>query len=202
MWKKIILLITISMFLTGCQFTNSDQVKQPKNMDNKKILMVIAPQEFRDEEFNDPHTLFKKEGIEADVASIQKGTTKGVAGTEVEIDLIASEVKTEDYAAVAFIGGPGMSKITGDDTLQLLAKRFYDSGKLTTAICIAPLVLGKAGILKNKKATVFPDGKDDLISSGAQYTEEDVVVDGNIITANGPGAATKFAQMIIKNLGN
>ena len=79
-------------------------------------------------------------------------------------------------------------------------KKFYDAGKVTSAICVAPVILARAGILSGKTAAVFSSSKDELSRAGAKYTAKDTAVAGKIITASGPAAAKKFAQEIIKSL--
>jgi protease I len=167
---------------------------------DKKILMVIAPKDFRDAEYNEPRKVFDNSGMAVKVASIQGGHSIGAEGTAVRIDLTISDVKIDDFDAVAFIGGPGMAQIIDDDSLQMLAKRFYLTGKLTTAICVAPAILAKAGILEGKKVTSWSGVKDELIKAGASYVDQAVVVDNNIITADGPKGAYKFGEEIVKKL--
>ena len=208
MFKKITALLFLGLILTGCQSASSpdadkkQEAEQPqKNMSEQpRILMVIAPQDFRDEEFNEPHEIFTNNNYKVDVASIQPGTATGVQGTEVEIDLTVGQVNVEDYRAVMFVGGPGMGKIVTDDSLQVLAQKFHKNDKLTTAICIAPAILAHAGILKDKKATSFPGAREAVENNGAEFTGETVTVDGNIITGNGPEAASEFAHTVVKNL--
>ena len=164
------------------------------------ILMVIAPRDFRDQEYNDPRKIFDNEGIKVKVASTQKGTSIGADGTAVNIDLSIGEVKVEEFRAVVFIGGPGMAQIVDEESLQNLAKEFYQEGKITAAICVAPVILAKAGILSGKKATAWPGVENELTAKGALFSQEEVVVDGKIITANGPAAAREFGEEIVKAL--
>lgn len=93
-----------------------------------------------------------------------------------------------------------MAQITSDESLQLLAKKFYEAGKLTAAICVAPAILAKAGVLSGKKATSWSGAVDDLKNGGAIYVNEQVVRDGQLITADGPSAAASFAKKIIEVL--
>lgn len=169
-------------------------------MTEANILMVIAPRDFRDQEYNDPRKIFDNEGIKVKVASTQKGISIGADGTAVKIDLSIGEVKAEEFRAVVFIGGPGMVQIIDDENLQILAKEFYGAGKITAAICVAPAILAKAGILSSKKATAWPGVENELIAKGALFSQRSVVVDGKIITANGPASAREFGEEIVKAL--
>lgn len=203
---KLSLVIAGILTLTGCQSASSPQKKaqeaeQSSNVGGpSKILMVIAPHDFRDEEYQEPRDIFEDNNYQVDVASIQTGTAVGVNGTEVEIDTTTDQASPNDYEAVVFVGGPGMAQITKDETLAFLAQKFYQGEKLTTAICVAPAILARAGILENKKATSFPNAQEDLESGGAEFTGDKVTVDGRIVTANGPEAATEFAQTVVSEL--
>ena len=158
--------------------------------------MVLAPDGFKDEEYLEPRQVLEKSGIVIKVASLRSGEAHGVKGALAPIDLLATEVKPEDFDAIIFVGGPGMADLVSDGRLIVLAQQFHQAGKLTTAICIAPMILAYAGLLKNKKATVWPRSQEDFIKAGALYTGKAVEIDGRIITADGPGAARKFGETI------
>ncbi len=162
--------------------------------------MVIAPTDFRDQEYIEPRSVFDEYGIGVKVASIQSGESKGADGTVVKIDLTVSEVNVNDFDAVVFVGGPGMGQIIKDESLQILAKKFYNTNKIVAAICVSPAILAYAGILKNKNATSWLGVKDVLEDNGAVYTGELVSIDGKIVTGNGPGAAHKFGLKIVNLL--
>jgi len=197
----LMLLIITCSFLISCAVKNkSAQPESNMNFNNKKILMVIAPKDFRDVEYLEPRKVFEQNGIEVQVASIQSGVATGADGAKVKIDLTVSQVEVNDYDAVVFVGGPGMAEILNDESMQLLAKKFYQANKLTTAICVAPAILAKAGILSGKQATVWSGVVSDLAAGGAIYLKEKVVQDGQLITASGPAAAVAFAEKIIQSL--
>lgn len=196
MRKLFIFSVIILLLMVGWWFF----IRQPqKNMSEtkKKILMVVAPIDFRDVEYFTPKQAFGAAGFEVKTASIQSGTARGADGGEAPIDLTVSQAAPADFDAVVFIGGPGMAQIVADESLQVLAKKFYDAGKLTTAICVAPSILARAGILSGKEATAWPDVKTDLEDGGAIYLDKSVVTSGRIITANGPATAKEFAEKII-----
>jgi len=104
-----------------------------------------------------------------------------------------------------FIGGSGAQEYIGDENCYRVARETVKAGKILGAICIAPAILAKAGVLEGKKSTVWSSAMDRsavkiLESSGAKYLAEPVVVDGKIVTASGPIAAKKFAEKIIEIL--
>ncbi len=203
--KHFIIVLTFIMLLTGCVAKQEiKQTAQPEKKDmaliGKKVLMVIAPKDFRDAEYNEPRKIFDQSGLEVKVASIQGGTSVGAEGTIVKIDLTVSEVKVDEFDAVAFIGGPGMAQIINDESLQMLASKFYQAGKLTTAICVAPAILAKAGILADKQATAWSGARDDLEAGRANFTGQAVTIDSKIITADGPGSAQEFGEKIVQAL--
>jgi len=171
-----------------------------ENITGKKILLVISFQGFKDVEYAETREQLEKRGFSVEVASIQKGTAVGADGMEVEVAKTVNRVDPEGYAAVAFIGGPGMARIVEDDNLQALARNFYEADKVISAICITPVILAKAGLLEGKEATVFPDGSSYLEEGGARLQDKEVVVDGRIITGKGPSAALEFGKTLAENL--
>ena len=192
--KKIVLLFLIRI-LSGCSFNN---LNSKNNMENKKILMVIAPMDFQEQEFFEPRNIFEKNKIEVSVASIQSGVATGTQGAEINIDLTASEVEVGEFNAVVFVGGAGMGKIVDDDSLKILAQKFYKAEKIVAAICVASAILAKAGILEDKNITGWEGIKDNIVKAKGNYTGRAVEIDNNIITADGPGSAKKFGEAIIK----
>jgi len=177
-------------------------------MAGKKVVMVVAPEGFRDEEFTVPRDYFASKGINVAVASVRNGACKGVMGATANATLSLPEVKAADFDAVVFVGGPGTPYVRKEDESLRIAREFSSSGKVVSAICWAGTILAKAGVLEGKNATVWcgEDAEfgmstgDYLESMGAHYTKEGVVVDGKFITADGPRNANKFAVEIVKAL--
>lgn len=165
----------------------------------KKFLLVIAPN-FRDEEYFQPKQILEQGGMEVVTTSWQKGEIGGAGGGKTTAELAVKEVKVEDFVGIAFIGGPGMVNNIGDQALLELAKNFADSGKITAAICVAPAILAKAGVLSGKKATAWSGVAEILKSQGANYTGDKVTVDGKIVTADGPASAEEFGKTIMSLL--
>ena len=166
----------------------------------KRVLFVIAHEIFRDEEYQIPRDILEKNGFLITVASSSLSTAIGKHGTEVKPDILLKDAKPLDFKAVVFVGGAGCKEYWNDAQAHSLAKEFYDAGKLTTAICSAPVILANAGILQGKNATCFIEDKQHLLKSGANYIEAEVVTDGKLITANGYQASEEFAKTIVKEI--
>lgn len=162
----------------------------------KKVLMVISPRLFQDFEYYIPRKKLEAEGFQIKIASKEVKEAIGGMGTKVQVDFDIKEVDPEDFDMVIFVGGPGARVYFKDKYALNIAKK----AKKVAAICIAPLILANAGVLKGKKATVFPVYSKNLEEFGAIYSKEEVVQDGNIITACGPEAVEQFADKIIKLL--
>ena len=166
----------------------------------KKVLMVVAPENFRDEELFEPKKVLEEKRIGVEIASKGVNEARGMLGEKIVIDKNLSEVKADDYDGVIFVGGSGSSIYFNDAKAQFLAKEAYEKGKVVGAICIAPSILANIGILEGKKATSFPSEAENLKSKGVDYTGEGVVVDGKIITAQGPDYAKQFGEKIVEVL--
>lgn len=165
----------------------------------KKIVMIIAPENFRDEEYREPKTIFEKAGIKVVTASSKLGMAKGKLGMTAKADILLKDINAADYAAILFIGGPGCYNYYDDPTAHKIAQDAVQKGKLLGAICAAPGILASAGVLKGKKATMFADDGT-LKKGGAIYTGAGVEIDGNIITATGPQTAKAWGEAVAKVL--
>lgn len=164
------------------------------------IIMVIARDVFRDEELFVTRDYLEQKGHNIVLAGSEKKICSGKLGGTAMPDKALKDVSADDFDAIVFVGGSGAKEFFDNKLAHELALNMYDKGKLVSAICIAPVILSRAGLLKGKSATVFPDGKDELIKGGAKYTNDNVTCDGNIITADGPDSSKAFAVMIDKEL--
>jgi protease I len=168
-----------------------------------KILIVIAPDKFRDEEYTVPAAALQKAGIGFDVASKMRGTCTGMLGTKVNATLSFEEAEPKSYDGILIVGGAGAQLHLWDDKLLgEMVKYFHADAKVVGAICLAPVILARAGILKGKKATYFnsPVSFREMRAGGAVLVDKPVVADSRIVTANGPAAAAEFADTFIRML--
>jgi protease I len=166
----------------------------------KRVVFITAPEAFRDEEYYKPKKVLENAGIEVITASAKTGELTGRFGFKTTSALLIDNINPNDFNAIVYIGGNGASIFFNNSHALKLANDFFKQSKPTAAICIASVILANAGILKDKKATVFIDGKESLTKNGAIYTGADIEIDGNIITANGHEAAEKFGKAILKTL--
>lgn len=169
-----------------------------------RLLLVIAPEKFRDEELQVPQKLFAHEGIDYDIASTRKGRCEGMLGASAEATLCLEDVDPQKYSGIVIIGGMGSQDyLWGNSTLISLVKAFFESGKVVAAICLSPVVLAQAGVLKGREATFFrsPASVKEMKKGGAHLVDFPVVADLDLITANGPQAAKEFAETIMEKLG-
>ena len=112
-------------------------------------------------------------------------------------DALAEETGYEDLDGIVLPGGmPGTMHLLENETVNAVIRKFAEEGKLVAAICAAPSVLGAAGLLEGKHATCHPGFEEKL--TGATTSEDEVVVDGNIITSRGMGTAIPFAFEIVR----
>lgn len=169
------------------------------DLGSKRVIMIIAPENFRDEEYFDTREALERKGIDVKVASLSNPAISGIDKKEVEVDLLLPQV-TEDFDAIVFVGGGGAKVYFDNEKALELARIFYEQGKTVGAICIAPIILGHAGILKDKKATCWEGGAKDLEDFGVEYSASDIEIDENIITANGPKSSEKFGTAIAESL--
>jgi len=175
-----------------------------KKLDGKKILMIIASKNFRDEEYFIPFEIFQKEGAKVATASSVKGEIIGVEGGEARATLMLKEIKANDFDAFIFVGGSGASEYFDNNEAHRIAQEAVSTHKILAAICIAPVILARAGVLRGKKATIWSSildktGKKELEEAGCIAEDEKVVTCGKIITADSPSSAEDFAKAIVNS---
>lgn len=163
-----------------------------------KALMIIAHEQFRDEEYLEPKKVLAENGVEVTTASWEPGVAVGKLGAQAEVDIDISDVATKDYDAVIFVGGPGSKKYWDNPTAHRIARETIEYKKVLAGICSASITLARAGVLKDKRSTCYKGDLEELKKEGAIYTGNPVEQEGLIITADGPGSATDFGVRILE----
>lgn len=200
-WREKVLKFGLSFLILLFGFWISWACAQEKGVNNmKKAVMIISEEDFRDEELFTPKEILEKAGIEVKVASTTLKQAHGMLGATFKPDILVNAINARDFDAIIFVGGGGSSQYWDDPVAHKLAQEANNTGRIVAAICIAPVTLARAGILKGKHATVWSSEGAQLKSEGANYTARSVEKDGNIITASGPSAAREFAEELVKTL--
>ncbi len=163
-----------------------------------KTIYVFLANGFEEVEAVAPIDIMRRAELPVKTVSITGSlVVPGAHGIPVTADMLFEDVCIDDAEMLILPGGmsPGAAMLDAHEELGKMLCAFAEVGKPISAICAAPLVLGKRGLLKGKKATCYPGFEGYL--EGAEYTAALVEVDGNFITGKGPGAALEFGFAIV-----
>ena len=144
--------------------------------------------------------LLRRADIETEMVSVTgRLPVTGAHGIEVVADILFEDAVYNTCELIVLPGGiPGATNLDEHEGLREKIYSFHNQGKRFAAICAAPLVLGRAGLLKGKKATCYPGFEEEL--EGAEIVDGEVVCDQGVITSCGPATAIAFALKIIEEL--
>jgi len=164
---------------------------------NKKVLVILPQEKFEDREYLGLVECLGANNLKFTIATSSRDMANGIGGTAVIPDCLINDINVLEYDAISLIGGVGSIEHWHNAEIITAIKKANKFGKLICAICLAPVTLANAGLLKNKKATVYKSAASYLRSKGAFFTGNSVEISDNIITANGPKAVKKFAETIV-----
>ena len=165
-----------------------------------KTVLLLVEDLYQELEFWYPYYRFIEEGARVLVAAPQKKDYHSKYGYPVTVELLASDVKVNEIDAISIPGGFAPDYLRRYPHVVNLVKSAFEKGKIVAAICHAGSVLVSANILRGKKVTSFMAIKDDIINAGAEYLDQEVVVDGNLITSRKPDDLPAYCQAIIAAL--
>lgn len=166
-------------------------------MNNKSILFFLPASQFNEIEFTVTKKILKDSGIASFIASDALNLCIGDSGLKVKADVNLYNVHENNFCGFVLIGGKGTKLYWESLLLHKIANNFVNKGKIVAAICNAPIILAKAGVLTNHTATCNFENKMELISAGIDYKDTDVVISKNIITGSKPAAAYEFGSNIL-----
>ena len=163
-----------------------------------KSICIFLATGFEETEALFPLDILRRGGLDVKTVSVTgEKFVVGSHGVPVGADLLFEELNQEDVEMVVLPGGlPGATNLDAHPGLDKLIMDFAAAKKPLAAICASPLVYGKRGLLKGKKATCYP-GFDKFLE-GAEYTGNKVEIVDNFITGKGPGAAWDFGFAILE----
>jgi protease I len=163
--------------------------------------LIIAAEDFEDSELLFPYYRLEEEGIEVDIAAPGKGTITGKHGYSVEVDLAFSDLDSGLYDLLVLPGGKAPEIARLHDAAVAATAEMMNAGKVVAAICHGAQVLMSAGVLEGRKATCYAGVRDDLRAAGAEYSDSEVVVDGNLITSRTPADLPAFCREMMRAIG-
>lgn len=173
-------------------------------LENKRIA-ILATDGFEKSELFEPLEALRKEDAEVHIVSIKEGEIKswedGNWGKTIAVDKLVENTNESDYNALVLPGGvinPDILR-TNADALTFI-RSFFNSGKPVAAICHAPWLLVSAGVIENRDVTSYHSIKEDIINAGANWLNQEVVVDNGLVTSRNPDDLPAFIDKIIEEV--
>jgi protease I len=170
------------------------------NLGGKRVA-ILAENLYQEMELWVPYYRLKEEG--ADVRVVGAGGAKSYTskhGYPVSVDVQADAVSAVEVDAVIVPGGYAPDMMRRHESMVRLVREAAQAGKVVAAICHAGWMLASAGIVKGRSATSFFSIKDDMVNAGCRWVDQEVVVDGNLITSRKPDDLPAFCREIVKAL--
>ncbi|MBU5468468.1 type 1 glutamine amidotransferase [Virgibacillus sp. MSJ-26] len=164
-------------------------------------VCFLLDNNYEDSEMTSPYEAVKEAGHEAVIVGIEQGVAlKGKKGTTYQSDMSIDKVDASDYDAVIIPGGSAPEALRVNDAMVHFVKDADSQGKVIAGICHGPQVMISADILNDKQLTCYVGIRDDVKNAGGQYKDEEVVVDGNLITSRTPKDEPAFIREILNKL--
>lgn len=168
-----------------------------KNLTQNSLLIFLPKKDFNEEEFIIVKKCLLKASKKIFITSDDHFVCLGSRGMKVKSDTSLNNINVNNFSGMILIGGSGSRAYWKNESLHKIIKTFFDANKVVAAICSSPIILAKAGILQNKKATCYAEDKMELNNAGIDYQEKNVVADGNVVTADNSHSALQFAEAIL-----
>lgn len=165
-------------------------------------VAVIIDEMFEDSEFRIPYDRVKEAGHEPLIIGLQKSKKlQGKKGKEtITTEASIDEVTPDQFDALVIPGGYSPDKIRLSKGMVELTRAIHDAGKPVAAICHAGWMLAEAGIARGRTVTSWPSIKTDLVNAGAEWVDQEVVEDGNLITSRKPDDLEAFSKALLAQL--
>ncbi len=163
-----------------------------------KTIAIIATNGFEDSELTSPKDAVETAGATTKVISTETGEIEGKKGATVAVDLTTADASVEDYDALILPGGTvNADTIRTDQDAVALVKAFVEAGKPVGVICHGGWILTEADVIKGVKLTSVENVKTDLVNAGANWVDEEVVVDSGFISSRTPDDLPAFNSKLV-----
>jgi protease I len=168
-----------------------------------KKVAILAADMFERVELEEPRKALEDAGADVEVVSIHDGEIKGFDHFDpvntVQVDQTVEDVSHEDYDALLVPGGVGNpDQLRGDENAVSFVRGFHEAGKPMAVICHGPWVLVESGVVRGRRVTSWPTLEMDIRNAGGEWTDEEVVVDGNIVTSRKPDDIPAFNREMLR----
>jgi protease I len=165
-----------------------------------QIAFLLADM-FEDSEFEVPWNRMTEAGHQVAVVGLQRAAeVAGKKGARTVVDLAVAEVRPDEFDALVIPGGYSPDKLRVDPVSVDFTRQMVESGKPVAAICHAGWLLAEADVVRGRRVTSVRNIRTDLINAGAEWVDEEVVVDGNLITSRNPDDLPAFCQALLNHL--
>ncbi len=164
----------------------------------KKVAVLLAPG-FEEGEALTIIDIFKRASIDCSIVGVKRDVVTGSHDISIKTDVVLNDDLIEMDMIVLPGGLPGSTNLRDNEKVIELCKKMSEKNKFVCAMCAAPIVLDRAGLLVNKNYTAYP-GYEEIITSGT-FRDNIVVVDGNIVTSRGPATGYAFGYTLVDLLG-
>jgi protease I len=164
--------------------------------------LILSADGFEDTELLVPYYRLLEEGHSVDVSSSNAGTITGKHGYQAEATIPSKDAEASDYGLLILPGGRAPEKVRLDKAALEIVMLFFQADKPVAAICHGPQILVSAGVAKGRKMTGWRGILDDLAAAGAVVSDEEVVVDGNLVTSRQPSDLPAFCRETVTKAKN
>ncbi|WP_452220954.1 type 1 glutamine amidotransferase domain-containing protein [Lacinutrix salivirga] len=171
----------------------------------RKTVAILATNGFEESELKEPKQALENAGATVHIVSLEKGKIKSWAdgnwSNEYTVDKTVDEVSQSDYNALMLPGGViNPDLLRKDKTAVKFVKSFFDNHKPVGAICHAPWLLAEADVLKDRKVTSYNSIRKDIENAGANWVDQEVVVDEGLVTSRNPNDLPAFCSKLVEEV--
>lgn len=174
------------------------------DLTGKRVAFLVAEKGTEHVELVEPLMAVKNAGAETVLISSKRGSVETKRhdtepGETLEAELGASEARTEEFDAVVVPGGAvGADKLRADEEVVAFVREFVEQGKPAAVICHAPWVLVEADVVRGRRLTSYPSLKTDVRNAGGNWVDEEVVIDGKLVTSRKPDDIPAFIEKTLE----